>query len=111
VWPPGRFIGEKEKVTGVIKPDPIPYHLNLNTIDASYSADGDATDIDIEARKTQPWEGNPAIVLEVNNEIVECAGTGDTKPGGFSNPEISFDGADQEDYKRDLRCRIELCVQ
>jgi hypothetical protein len=37
VWPPGRFKGEKEKVIGVIKPHPIPYHLNLDALDASDS--------------------------------------------------------------------------
>jgi hypothetical protein len=37
VWPPERVKGEREKVTGVIKPDPIPYHLNLDALDASYS--------------------------------------------------------------------------
>jgi hypothetical protein len=40
VWPPERVKGEKEKVTGVIKPDPIPYHLNLDALDASYSVSG-----------------------------------------------------------------------
>ena len=37
VRPPGRVKGGKEKVTGVIKPHHIPYHLNLDTLDASYS--------------------------------------------------------------------------
>jgi hypothetical protein len=37
VWPPGRVKGGKEKVTGVIKPHPIPYHLNLDALDASDS--------------------------------------------------------------------------
>ena len=37
VWPPARVKGEREKVTGVIKPHPIPYHLNLDTLDVSYS--------------------------------------------------------------------------
>ena len=37
VWPPGRVKGGKEKVTGVIKPHPIPYHLNLDAPDASDS--------------------------------------------------------------------------
>ena len=40
VWPPERVKGEREKVTGVIKPDPIPYHLNLDALDASYSVSG-----------------------------------------------------------------------
>ena len=38
VWPPGRVKGEREKVTGVIKPDPITCHLNHDALDASYSA-------------------------------------------------------------------------
>jgi hypothetical protein len=37
VWQPERFKGEREKVTGVIKADPFPYHLNLEALDASYS--------------------------------------------------------------------------
>jgi hypothetical protein len=37
VWPPERVKGEKEKVTRVIKPNSIPYHLNLDALDASYS--------------------------------------------------------------------------
>jgi hypothetical protein len=37
VWPPARVKGEREKVTGVIKPHPIPYHLNLDALDVSYS--------------------------------------------------------------------------
>ena len=37
VRPPERVKGEREKVTRVIKPDPIPYHLNLDALDASYS--------------------------------------------------------------------------
>jgi hypothetical protein len=37
VWPPERVKGQRVKVTGVIKPDPIPYHLNLDALDASYS--------------------------------------------------------------------------
>jgi hypothetical protein len=40
VWPPERVKGEKEKVTGVSKPDPIPYHLNHDALDASYSVSG-----------------------------------------------------------------------
>ena len=37
VRPPGRVKGGKEKVTGVIKPHPIPHHLNLDALDASDS--------------------------------------------------------------------------
>jgi hypothetical protein len=37
VWPPERVKRQREKVPGVIKPDSIPYHLNLDTLDASYS--------------------------------------------------------------------------
>ena len=37
VWPPERVKGEKEKLTRVIKPNSIPYHLNLDALDASYS--------------------------------------------------------------------------
>jgi|SRR5215211_3215387 len=37
VGPPARVKGESEKVTGVIKPHPICYHLNLDALDVSYS--------------------------------------------------------------------------
>ena len=95
--------------TGVIEASPTAYPVDLD----GFRSDGNSfalgvEDLDVEASKPEPWEGDLTILLEVNGTIVACATTSDVKTTKhWHKASFWFDADDPEHYEGDLVCRLQ----
>jgi len=99
IWTPDGEALWRERATGVIESEPHTYPINLdgfksNGNDFFLSTD----DIEIEAGKTERWDGDLMVVLKVNDEVVEC----------LSNDIMWFDADNRQHCEGDFGCRLNL---
>jgi hypothetical protein len=100
-----------DQATGVIKEEPAAYPIDLEGFTSDQHGCGGfiCGDIDMEATKTEPWQGDLVVGLKVNGTLVECDTTSDTyprhDPDGAS---IDFDPDNQEEYIEDAQCERDL---
>ncbi len=109
VQKPGGGIKKKMKeltYTGEIEPDPNTYPVDLSKFESNGDNDFLGGDIDIEAKKTKPWEGDLIVLLEVNDTIVECESISETEPDYDAS--FSFDADEPMDYEGDFFCKLYL---
>lgn len=99
IWTPDGEALRRERATGVIESEPHTYPINLdgfksNGNDFFLSTD----DIEIEAGKTERWEGDLMVVLRANDEVVECV----------NNHIMWFDADNRQHFDGDFGCRLNL---
>ena len=117
IWTPKGRVHHEFRGTGVIKEEPTAYHINLD----GFQSDRDEgfflghDDIDMEATKTKPWEGELVIVLKVNDTLVDCGTTRNTHPRGsfagvkfVDGVDLEFDADSRKDYKEEVVCADRL---
>jgi hypothetical protein len=110
VWTPKGEVLWEGRATGAIEEEPTAYPIDLegfkNNRQEFFLS---PADINIEAGKTQPWEGDLAIVLKVNGTLVECDTIEETYPGKSDPAYIDFDADNRENYEaQNFKCEYEL---
>ncbi len=111
VWTPNGEVLHEGRETGVIKEEPTAYPIDLEGFRSDRNEFFLGTDdINIEAVKTEPWEGALVLVLEANDTpLVECDTIEETYPGKSDPAYIDFDADNREDYKEEYyKCASEL---
>lgn len=99
VWTPDGDVMRRERANGMIESKPHVYPIELDGFESDENDFFLGTgDVEVEAAKTERWEGDLLVLLEVNGEVVECA----------NNDYVSFDADDRQQYDGDFGCKLNL---
>ena len=100
----------EHQATGVIKDEPTAYPIDLEGFRRDHNENAFMSgDLYMEATKTEPWQGDLNIVLEVNDTLVECETMSETHPeGGSEVASLGFDADSGEAYSEDFMCDVAL---